>query len=60
MAKQSKVGSVWKPNANPEMAAGMREIRRSGKAGAHADGRYRRARTKQAVMLRVSREQTSD
>jgi hypothetical protein len=58
MAKQTTSG--WKPIANPEMAAGMREIRRSGKAGTHADGRYRRARTKQAVMLRISREQSHD
>lgn len=46
----------WSPVANPLMAAGMREIRRSNKAGVHADTRYRRARTKQAVMLRAVKE----
>jgi hypothetical protein len=48
--------SPWAPVANPELAAGMREIRRSNKAGTHADTRYRRARTRQAMMLRVFRD----
>ena len=59
MAKRAKAKKTqaWTPVANPELAAGMREIRRSNKAGTHADTRYRRARTKQAMMLRIGREQ---
>lgn len=33
---------------NKAYIEGMREIRRSNKAGTHADRRYRRARTRQA------------
>jgi hypothetical protein len=57
MSKQSKSKErAWAPAANPLMAAGMRAIRSSNKAGPHADGRHRRARTHQALMLRISRE----
>ena len=47
---------AYAPVANPEYAAGMREIRKSNKAGTHADGRFRRARTKQSMMLRIAKE----
>lgn len=55
-AKSKKNKPAWAPVANPELAAGMRDIRSSNKAGTHADTRFRRARTKQAVMHRILKE----
>ena len=40
----------YKPTANPAYAEGMREIRRSNKAGTHLDKRTRRKRTRQSAI----------
>jgi hypothetical protein len=45
------------PTANPAYAEGMRQLRSSGAAGAHLDGRQRRARTRSAALSRALREQ---
>ena len=39
----------FRPTANPAYAEGMREIRRSNKAGIHLDKRTRRKRTRQSA-----------
>lgn len=59
MSKRTKTIATkpaWAPVSNPLLAAGMREIRSSNKSGSHADTRFRRARTNQALMLRLARE----
>jgi hypothetical protein len=44
--------------ANPEYARAMRDLRRSGASGTHADKRDRRARTRDASVRRDLRDQT--
>lgn len=44
--------------ANPEYARAMRDLRRSGASGTHADKRDRRARTRNASVRRDLRDQT--
>jgi hypothetical protein len=43
--------------ANPEYAKAMRDLRRSGASGTHADKRTRRARTRDASLRKDLREQ---
>ena len=44
--------------ANPAMAEGMRQIRRSNAAGIHEDKRTRRAKTKKAADTKAIKEST--
>lgn len=45
-----------KGTANPEYAEGMRQIRRSNASGTHADKRTRRARTRNALLRKLLRD----
>jgi hypothetical protein len=49
---------AYKKTANPEYIQGMREIRRSNKAGTHQDTRYRRTRTRQGALNAAIKEYT--
>lgn len=49
MSKKKKFRSV----ANPELAAAMRDKRRSNAAGTHADKRTKRARTRGALLHKL-------
>ena len=50
----------YKPTANPAYAEGMREIRRSNKAGTHLDKRTRRVRTRQSATQSAIIEQMKE
>lgn len=49
--------SKFKPTANPALAAGMAELRRSNAAGVHEDKRTRRARTRGASLRKDLKDQ---
>lgn len=53
MSKQKK----FEPIANPVYAKAIAELRRSNASGTHLDKRTRRVRTREAMMVRVLREQ---
>ena len=55
-----KKDSKYKPTANPAYAEGMREIRRSNKAGTHLDKRTRRQRTRQSSIYRAILDQEKE
>lgn len=58
MAKQSRIttSGFTGNTANPAKAHAMTELRRSGAAGKHPDGRNRRARTRSTQTSRALRD----